>query len=1423
MHNPVSTYRLQFHKAFTFKEAEKILPYLKKLGVGTLYASPIFEASPGSTHGYDVVNPHRINPEVGTEKQLEALSKKLQQANMGWLQDIVPNHMAYDVHNEWLMDVLEKGQLSKYAAFFDVAWTSPLYHGRIMVPFLGSPLEEVLEKGELKIDFKEQRFVLSYYANAYPLHLRSYATILKGDKQAPQAIQELLKQIEQVHRLDDTASYSEGLHELQLQLAALMKGKESRAYLQARLKTVNGDKALLRQITEEQVYRLCHWQETEQQINFRRFFTVNSLICLNMQDEAVFAHYHEYTKELLDRGLFTGLRLDHIDGLYDPSGYLEQLRELVGEEVYIVIEKILEPGEEQPRQWPIQGNTGYDFLSMVNNLLTNARSEGPFTRFYQSLTGTSKSIHEQIREKKSFILHQRMAGELQNLYQLFLELNLAAKETLDSLKPDELKAAIAEFLIQCPVYRYYGNQLPLGSEESLALQSLFDSMRSEKPELALAILLLERVLLTTPLEADEAYRKRALHFYLRCMQFTGPLMAKGVEDTLMYTYNRFVAHNEVGDSPEVFDITAREFHQKMQERQQKWPLSLNALSTHDTKRGEDVRARLHILTDLAEEWLELVQQWKQDNWGLKQNGAPDANDEYFIYQTLLGAFPMPGTPMPGTPKPGAPKPGQEEADFGERLQEYLQKALREAKRHSNWSSPNEEYEEATIAFALRLLDRKRPFWKSFTKFHRKVADWGILNSLTQTLLKFTCPGLPDVYQGTELWDLSLVDPDNRRPVDWALRRQWLDELTQVGEEEKESLLQNLWKERYGGKIKLWLTHSLLQERRQHPELFAKGLYIPLRVEGRYRDHVLAFARRHEHNWYVVAAPLHLASLGRQQKTEGPVLDWKDTRILLPAEAPREWTHLFLKEGGTAPEKGLALNELFRRLPLAVLKLQQPVSDRDAGILLHITSLPSPFGIGDFGPGARAFADSLSRSGQKYWQLLPLNPTEGGTGHSPYSSYSSMAGNTLLLSPELLVEEGLLQPNELPAFQLPQSEKVAFAQAEEAKVVLFDKAYQAYKSGRFRGLERQFAHFCIEEAAWLDDFALYLVLKQQHGGQPWYHWPQDYRQRQPGALSEFAEVHGVDLEKVKWLQFLFKKQWQALRDYCHGLGIQFFGDLPFYVSYDSVDVWANRELFSLDPAGEMQGVAGVPPDYFNEDGQLWGMPVFNWEVLKEQNYRWWVQRIRKNMELYDLLRLDHFRAFADYWEVPAGEETARRGEWKPGPGADFFTVLQKELGELPFVAEDLGDINDAVYTLRDDFGLPGMKVLQFAFGGDMPRSIYIPHHYIPNAIAYSGTHDNNTSRGWFRQDISREERQHLEQYVGRVVLEKEVHEVLARLAYASVAKTAILPLQDVLGLDESARMNMPASTEGNWSWRLQPGHLTDKQEAQLREWCRVYHR
>ncbi len=1408
MLNPVSTYRIQFHKEFSLKEFEKIIPYLQKLGVSTLYASPIFTATPGSTHGYDVVNPHEINPEVGTEKQLKTISKKLQKEGINWLQDIVPNHMAYNQHNPWLMDVLEKGQLSQYATFFDVAWTSQLYHGRIMVPFLGAPLEEVLEKKEVEVAYQAPRLVLKYYDNYFPLHLRSYITILKaGKKEVPAAIQQLLEQLDQMHKQEDAEKLAEQWHEFQLQFTALMKAAATKTVLTAALKDVNNDPELLKQVIEEQVYRLCYWQETEKHINYRRFFTVNSLICLNIQEEKVFEHYHQYIKKLLDEGVIQGLRLDHIDGLYDPTQYMNRLRELVGEDTHITVEKILEPGEALPRKWPIQGNTGYDFLSIVNNLLTNPAGKEAFTSFYQELVDDKTAIHAQIRQKKEFILYQRMAGELDNLYHLFLELNLADKTALAAVKEEDLKAAIGEFLIQCPVYRYYGNQLPLDKEEAAAVQDIFKRARKEKKELAAAVALLEHVLLQKPREAEEAFNQRALRFYQRCMQFTGPLMAKGVEDTLMYTYNRFAGHNEVGDAPEAFGMSAAEFHAIMQERQQHWPLSLNATSSHDTKRGEDVRARLNVLTDLPDEWLQQVQEWQSVNWGLKQNGSPDANDEYLIYQTLIGAYPM---------------PEQGEDDFTNRIQEYLQKALREAKHHSNWSTPNEEYETAAKDFAIRLLDRKRPFWKAFTKYHKKIADFGIINSLTQVVLKFTCPGVPDVYQGTELWDLSLVDPDNRRAVGYEERLRLLEEV-ENWEKDQEELLLGLWNKRSGGQIKLWLIHQLLQQRKQQSELFEKGHYLPLQVEGKYKDHVLAFARHHQQEWCVVAVPLHLGSLSKHQKKDIQALDWKDTRILLPGEAPADWQHLLHQTKGKADEKGIGVNELFKNLPLAILKLQQPLSDRSAGILMHITSLPSPFGVGDFGQEAHAFADFLCRSRQKYWQLLPLNPTEAGAGHSPYSSYSSMAGNTLLLSPELLAADGLLDAEELLNYHLTVHDKADFEQAEKNKLDLFEKAYQNYKAGNFSALERQFQQFIEQEAAWLDNFALYSVLKQEQKGKPWYEWPEEYKQRQDKALKQFSKQQSDAIQKVKWLQFLFTKQWQELKTYCNNLGIQFFGDLPFYVSYDSVDVWANRTIFDLDEAGNMLGVAGVPPDYFNEDGQLWGMPVFKWDVLKEGGYAWWVRRIRKNMELYDVLRLDHFRAFADFWRVPAGEETAKNGEWLDGPGADFFNVMNKELGDLPFIAEDLGEVSDAVYVLRDDFMLPGMKVLQFAFGDDMPRSTFIPHNYVPNMVAYTGTHDNNTTRGWYRNDMTKVERRHMEEYVGQIVLEKEVHKVLGRMAYASVAKIAILPIQDVLGLDESARMNLPASTKHNWLWRLQHGQLTPKHEAELRQWCRVYHR
>ena len=496
------------------------------------------------------------------------------------------------------------------------------------------------------------------------------------------------------------------------------------------------------------------------------------------------------------------------------------------------------------------------------------------------------------------------------------------------------------------------------------------------------------------------------------------------------------------------------------------------------------------------------------------------------------------------------------------------------------------------------------------------------------------------------------------------------------------------------------------------------------------------------------------------------------------------------------------------------------SNRNAGILLHITSLPSMFGIGDFGPESKNFVDFLVRSKQRYWQLLPLNPISQEQAYSPYSSISSMAGNVLLISPDQLVADGLLTIADVKKYKIKPG-SVDFQAACSVRDKLLTKAASIFFA-QSKG-QHAFRRFCEREAYWLNDFALYQVLRKFHRNRPWYEWPKEFRLRREETLSIFSKEVKEDIRYSMFEQFVFFSQWRQLKSYASSSQIQLFGDLPFYVSYDSADVWANRKIFNVDKDGIMKGVAGVPPDYFNKNGQLWGMPTFKWDVLKSMKYDWWIKRIRKNMELFDLLRLDHFRAFADYWEVPADHTTAIKGKWKPGPGIPFFATLQNSLGALPFVAEDLGDVNDAVFRLRDHFNLPGMKILQFAYGDNMASSSYIPHHYTQNFIAYTGTHDNNTVVGWFTKEISMKTRKQIASYVGQTVSEENIHIALSRLAYASVAKTAILPLQDVLGLDETARMNMPASTMGNWRWRLKPGVLTKSLESLLHEWVTLYNR
>ena len=500
----------------------------------------------------------------------------------------------------------------------------------------------------------------------------------------------------------------------------------------------------------------------------------------------------------------------------------------------------------------------------------------------------------------------------------------------------------------------------------------------------------------------------------------------------------------------------------------------------------------------------------------------------------------------------------------------------------------------------------------------------------------------------------------------------------------------------------------------------------------------------------------------------------------------------------------------------------PTQSRSAGILLHITSLPSAYGIGDLGPEAERFAEFLNQSGQRYWQLLPINPTGEEQGYSPYSAVSGMAGNPLLISPEKMVKDEIINQQDIKKFLVANQGRVDYKEATLIREVIFEKGFRTFLTNPQS--HPPFREFCKKEAWWLDDFSLYMVLKEQHDNKPWYEWPTRYKQRQAKALTDINRFHQERINKVKWLQFIFDKQWKELKSYCNSLNVLMFGDLPFYVSYDSADVWANPDIFRLDNSRNMTGIAGVPPDYFNSKGQLWGMPVFRWDVLKKKAYSWWIDRVRKNVELFDLIRLDHFRAFVSFWEVPAGEKTAVNGKWRKGPGAEIFKAFNEKLGKLPFVAEDLGDVDASVFALRDGFELPGMKVLQFAFGDNMTTSDYIPHNYTPNFFVYTGTHDNNTTVGWWLKDTKQDVRANLKQYVDEPgISQNNIHLVLGKMAYASVAKTVILPLQDVLGLDENARMNTPASTKLNWQWRLKGGQLLPTFKNQLLKWARLYNR
>ncbi|WP_157306865.1 malto-oligosyltrehalose synthase [Chitinophaga tropicalis] len=813
---PIATYRLQLHAGFTFADLQDILEYLHTLGISTIYASPIFKSAPGSMHGYDVTDPHSINPAIGSIEELRAIRSWLQEHNMTWLQDIVPNHMAFHPSNARLYDVMERGPLSPYYEYFDIDWQHPDSElaGKLMTPFLGQSAEACIEVGEIRLAVTDQGLAVQYFDTSFPLSISAYDVLQSAITSSDALpIQRLLDEL-----------YQQAMTGIPLKVWDRVKQRliAQHPLLPGFIEKVNSDKQLLSNILQQQYYHLCSWRTADHKINYRRFFTVNELIAVRMELPAVFEEYHKLVHSLYREELIQGLRIDHIDGLYDPEGYIDQLRRLFGSNCYIIAEKILENQESLPSSWAIQGSSGYEFLSFTNHLLTSKKGEEQLVKFYHSMLPSSGSYQDIVYEKKRYILERYMSGELDNLVRYIYTLKLADAR----INRELLKEALALFMICLPVYRLYPS-----SDE--ILRTTFARMRSMNREAEEEIMLLESFW-----EEDRQL------FLRRLMQFTGPLTAKGVEDTTFYVYNALLSHNEVGDSP----VSTVNFHQRLAARQQYTPESLNTTSTHDTKRGEDGRLRLNMLSLFPDQWKELVSQRREPNI--------DPNDEYFIYLSIIAGFPADGVVTP---------------EFVERLQQYMVKALREGKVNSSWSAPDTEYEEACTNFI-----QQAPF-EEMLPFIGQLNQHAFIASLAQALIKITAPGIPDIYQGCELWDYSYVDPDNRRPVNYTLRKQYLSSLIQ--QEKQGTVLAYITENRSLGMEKLFVTWKALTFRRTHPQIFLQGDYLPLQVST---PDVIAYARVHRHLWVVVVVPLP---------------GFRDTAftVSLPLDAPVEWKNVFTGE------------------------------------------------------------------------------------------------------------------------------------------------------------------------------------------------------------------------------------------------------------------------------------------------------------------------------------------------------------------------------------------------------------------------------------------------------------------------------------------------------------------------------------------------
>jgi (1->4)-alpha-D-glucan 1-alpha-D-glucosylmutase len=899
---PSATYRFQFNKDFTFAKAGALADYLRELGVSHLYASPYFKASPGSTHGYDVTDHNALNPEVGAQEDYEAYVAALKQNGLGQIVDFVPNHMGIGPLNPYWMDVLENGRGSKYATYFDIDW-HPLKEElaeKVLLPILGDQYGRVLEKGELKLNFEQGCFSLTYFETRLPINPRSYGAILKKALE----LGALPPEDEGGIEMQSIVTASEHLpHRFEIAPEKVAERAREKEVIKRRLERVcvehpatleaigkavqfyNGNPGdphsfdALDMLIGEQAYRPAFWRVAAEEINYRRFFDINTLAAIKMEMPEVFEATHRLIFDLIKSGAVTGLRIDHIDGLWNPREYLEQLQRKYSEiteapdagcGLYLLVEKILMSGEKLRPEWPIHGTTGYDFTNQVNELLVDHAAEKSLTETYQRFISAQPRFANLVYQKKQLTMQLSLASEVHVLAYMLNRLSEKNRWYRD-FTLSALTVAVREVIACFPVYRTYAEPgRDLSDYDRQVIDRAVRAARRRNPGMEASIFqfLRQTLLLRFPENIDEADRAEHLRFVMKFQQCTGPITAKGIEDTAFYIYNRLAALNEVGGEPDHCGVAPEVFHRQNTARQAEFPHAMLATSTHDTKRAEDVRARLAAISEIPDVWRRAVQRFRTANRKHKRDiegeQAPDANEEYLIYQTLAGAWPL---------------DGRITEEFTARIQEYMTKAIKEAKVNSSWIQPNENWDAAAREFIAAILGagESNKFPGLFRPLAEQLAQLGAVNSLSQTLIKLTAPGVPDIYQGNEMWDLSLVDPDNRRPVDYEARRHALAGLAHAAPEE-------LWSNWRDGRIKLFLTHKLLHFRRENFDLFARGDYLPVQASGLFAESAFAYARRHEGRTMLVIAPRLSGRVGFP-----PIGDlWQDTALdFRPAQPLRD--------------------------------------------------------------------------------------------------------------------------------------------------------------------------------------------------------------------------------------------------------------------------------------------------------------------------------------------------------------------------------------------------------------------------------------------------------------------------------------------------------------------------------------------------------